>query len=466
LPKIFRRLAAPIGRVLLGHDAGGDVYQKKKQPHSLLQTSNVRVVEGSSWMKGVHFTLASLRRSLGFWVPPHMAASTGASAAAASSPGATRNGTGGQFGLDSSLSSPPADDLLLQVADESEEEAEDREIVSDMQAMEWAMWPALAIGMALVCTSICSICTSATPRLQSVILAIRFAMNLASSACVISMLSWSARHRRSDCEKEIALVGILAFFADWLILASGLQRYVYFWRPHKESKPQTGTAYTFRPKSVYANALRPTSEPFAYFGIQSLLMWLYVAGVHKKARELGVDATSGDAVATRVFFWWLLSAGVQLHMTEQMGSGFVDNMGVWGKLWDAARERRRLRGNHQSSENSSECSSPHRELSSSQEQRPWTMDELVLRMSMDFIVNCVYYNLMYMSVPVLLVASKQPLELVMNAFAVTYILTLDDEKDSPRISILETDSDSATDAAAESERQIIAGCPARDVEKY
>lgn len=327
----------------------------------------------------------------------------------------------------------------------NETEQEDLEIVNDIQAMEWCMYPTFVLGAALVLTSAyASLASSEAACRAALILAARFVGNLTCSAIVLFLLAWAAQHHREDCERTLALVGMLAFFVEWVFILSGAHEKFFWWTARgrqsgldvlaEDDKEDSATAetqarrsvYMFRPRSVYLNGLRPLAELYARFTIQSLLMWLYVSGVHKKARELLADAASGrDVVVTRVFVWWILSAGVQLHMTEQMGSGFVDNLNVWARLYRGAREGKLLK--HEETEQSM----------SPVEARRLRLDEVVLRMCMDFVSNLMYYNLMYISVPVLLVATKQPTELVMNAFAVTYILTLDDEKDQRRIKVVQ-----------------------------
>lgn len=322
-------------------------------------------------------------------------------------------------------------------------EQEDLEIVNDIQAMEWCMYPTFVVGAAMVLVAaVAAFSPSRATSLASIVLAARFVGNLTCSAIVLLLLSWAAQHHREDCERTLALFGMLAFFVEWVFILSGAHEKFFWWttrsRPsgldvveEEEDSTATPTAsgrcqmYAFRPRSVYLNGLRPLAELYARFTIQSMLMWLYVSGVHKKARELLADAASGrDVVVTRVFVWWLLSAGVQLHMTEQMGSGFVDNLNVWARLLRGAREGKSLQ--HEETDYGPKVP----------EVRSLRLEEVVLRMCMDFVSNLMYYNLMYISVPVLLVASKQPIELVMNAFAVTYILTLDDEKDQRRIRLV------------------------------
>eukprot|EP00929_Paragymnodinium_shiwhaense_P082517 TRINITY_DN43503_c0_g2_i1.p1 TRINITY_DN43503_c0_g2~~TRINITY_DN43503_c0_g2_i1.p1 ORF type:complete len:501 (-),score=83.34 TRINITY_DN43503_c0_g2_i1:196-1698(-) len=334
----------------------------------------------------------------------------------------------------------------------NETEQEDLEIVNDIQAMEWCMYPTFVLGFALVLTGAYSVFSGPSSTSASLVLAARFLGNLACSAIVLCLLAWAAQHHREDCERNVALIGMLAFFVEWMFIMSGAHARVFWWSgrgtqsgldvlAENDHEPTTPAArsYTFRPRSVYLNGLRPLAELYARFTIQSLLMWLYVSGVHKKARELLADAASGrDIVATRVFVWWLLSAGVQLHMTEQMGAGFVDNLNVWMRLCRGAREGKFLR--HEEGDSSSQ----HRVASEPMKLR---LEEVVLRMCMDFVSNLMYYNLMYISVPVLIVASKQPIELVMNAFAVTYVLTLDDEKDQRNIILVHSAKDKDFDSS-------------------
>jgi hypothetical protein len=447
-----------------------------------------RAVSGS-WLAAVHRAIASLRHQLNgisavkslvtltsFQTPslpltlaprPHLGGSSGfigtESTATGNEAGSLLTGVNGvaaagggnSSAAPSAVTFPPSRSLIGQTGNEADL-MEDREIVNDIQAMEWCMWPAFLVGGALFLTSCVSTCTSPRPNIQSLGLGFRFFGNLSCSAVVLWLLAWAAQHHREDCEKHLALVGMLAFFVEWVFIWSGMSLTTASVCCVRRAKTPEGDdvvvrdggrarPFAFRPRSVYLNCLRPTSELYARFTIQSLLMWLYVSGVHKKARELVQDAASGkDVVATRVFLWWILSAGVQLHMTEQMGSGFVDNLTVWSNLWKAARRGRCLRGTPDHPPTSGPPDFKH----------TLSVDEVLVRMSMDFVSNLMYYNLMYISVPVLLVASKQPIELVMNAFAVTYILTLDDERQALSISILEPDSkEGLEEKTAESEER-------------
>eukprot|EP00428_Durinskia_dybowskii_P029535 CAMPEP_0170250622 /NCGR_PEP_ID=MMETSP0116_2-20130129/25130_1 /TAXON_ID=400756 /ORGANISM="Durinskia baltica, Strain CSIRO CS-38" /LENGTH=270 /DNA_ID=CAMNT_0010501563 /DNA_START=181 /DNA_END=993 /DNA_ORIENTATION=+ len=143
----------------------------------------------------------------------------------------------------------------------------------------------------------------------------------------------------------------------------------------------------------------PIAKVVVAFGAQTMLMFYYLEGL---LAPLDLDGPN-------VRKFWASSIPIQIMAGSQMGKSFLDEMPFWVYL---------MQNKHQGLRKSTG-------LKTIQFAFPGKC-EIVLRLLLSLVGNCVYYPTILFTLPVQLMSSETSMDFVKDTFAVVFIAGIDD----------------------------------------